>query len=46
MDRDQLFAAVLDAPDQDAPRLVLADWLLEQGDPLGPFIALQCLGQS
>ncbi len=46
MDREQLFAAVLDAPDHDAPRLVLADFLLEQGDPLGPFIALQCSGQS
>jgi hypothetical protein len=28
---------VLAAPDDDAPRLVYADWLLERGDLLGPI---------
>jgi uncharacterized protein (TIGR02996 family) len=31
-DRQALFAAVKQAPDDDAPRLVLADWLEEHGD--------------
>lgn len=43
---DALLDAVLAAPDDDAPRLVLADWLTERGDPLGEFIQIQCaLGQ-
>lgn len=29
------------APDDDLPRLVLADWLQEQGDPRGELIAVQ-----
>jgi uncharacterized protein (TIGR02996 family) len=29
-------------PDNDAPRLVYADWLDEQGDPRGEFIRVQC----
>jgi uncharacterized protein (TIGR02996 family) len=36
-----LLAAILSAPDDDAPRLVLADQLLERGDPRGEFIRLQ-----
>jgi uncharacterized protein (TIGR02996 family) len=32
-DRDALFEAVLDAPGDDAPRLVFADWLDENGEP-------------
>ena len=28
-------------PDDDAPRLVFADWLDEQGDPRGEFIRVQ-----
>ena len=28
-------------PDDDAPRLVFADWLDEQGDPRGDFIRVQ-----
>ena len=36
-----LFDAVYDDPRSDARRLVLADQLLEQGDPRGEFIALQ-----
>nr|HEX4316534.1 TIGR02996 domain-containing protein [Kofleriaceae bacterium] len=44
MSRDPLaalFAAVDAAPDDDAPRRVLADALLELGDPRGELIALQ-----
>ena len=32
-DRTALLAAVLAAPDDDAPRLVFADWLEENGEP-------------
>ena len=35
------FAAVYAAPADDAPRLVLADALLEQGEPRGEFLSLQ-----
>ncbi len=35
------FAAVCAAPDDDGPRLVLADALSEAGDPRGEFITLQ-----
>lgn len=42
-DRDALFQAILAAPDDDAPRLVFADWLDENGDPdLAEFIRVQC----
>ena len=34
--------AVLAEPDDDAPRLIFADWLEERGDPRGAFIRLQC----
>lgn len=37
-----LLAAIVDAPDDDAPRLVYADWLQSRGDPRGEFIQLQC----
>jgi uncharacterized protein (TIGR02996 family) len=37
---------VLEHPDEDAPRLVYADWLMDQADPAGAargeFIHLQC----
>jgi len=33
--------AIWAAPDEDAPRLVFADWLQEQADPRGEFITLQ-----
>ncbi|MFO0555321.1 MAG: TIGR02996 domain-containing protein [Polyangiaceae bacterium] len=36
-----LFQAVYDAPDDDEPREVLADWLAQRGDPRGEFISLQ-----
>ena len=41
MTEAELLAAVYAAPDDDGPRLVYADWLLERGDPRGEFIALQ-----
>ncbi len=41
-DRDALFEAMRARPDEDEPRLVYADFLSEQGDPRGEFIALQC----
>ena len=34
--------AILDHPDDDAPRLVLADFLEERGSTQGEFIRLQC----
>lgn len=36
-----LFERVAQVPDDDAPRLVMADLLLERGDPRGEFISLQ-----
>lgn len=38
---DALMTAVLQVPADDAPRHVLADWLLERGFSRGEFIALQ-----
>lgn len=38
----ELFAAVLAAPSDDAPRLVYADALSERDDPRGEFITVQC----
>jgi len=34
--------AIRGRPDDDAPRLIFADWLDEQGDPRGEFIRVQC----
>lgn len=34
--------AILAAPDDDAPRLVFADWLQQRGDPRGELITVQC----
>ena len=34
--------AVLADPADDAPRLIYADWLDEQGDPRGEFVRVQC----
>lgn len=42
MDEASLLAAIRAEPDDDAPRLVYADWLQEQGDPRGEFIQLEC----
>ena len=38
---ESLLAEVYARPDDDAPRMVLADVLLERGEPRGEFIALQ-----
>jgi uncharacterized protein (TIGR02996 family) len=38
----RLLRSVLAAPDEDEPRLVYADWLMEQGDPRGELIIVQC----
>lgn len=40
--RRRLLQSVLDAPDDDVPRLVYADWLTAQGDARGDFIRVQC----
>lgn len=37
-----LMRMVLAAPDDDGPRLVLADWLHERGDVRGELIQMQC----
>lgn len=42
-EEERLLAAIRDAPaDDDQPRLVYADWLLERGDPRGELISTQC----
>jgi len=42
-DRDALWAAVMAAPNDDAPRLVYADWLDEHGEAdLAAFVRVQC----
>lgn len=45
-DDEDHIAAIRAAPDDDAPRLVYADWLLERGDPRGELIVLQCGPQT
>jgi uncharacterized protein (TIGR02996 family) len=35
---DGFLARICEVPDDDGPRLIYADWLDEQGDPLGDFI--------
>lgn len=46
-DYDALITAIHSAPDEDMPRLMLADWLLEHGDESqqarGELIQIQCL---
>src|SRR6516164_5178059 len=40
---DSFLQAIIDNPDDDAPRLVYADWLDEHGDPeRAEFIRVQC----
>ncbi|MEJ7603766.1 MAG: TIGR02996 domain-containing protein [Kofleriaceae bacterium] len=41
-DLDHLLDAIYTTPEDDGPRLVYADALLERGDPRGELIALQC----
>jgi uncharacterized protein (TIGR02996 family) len=33
---------ILASPDDDTPRRIFADWLMERGDPRGDFIQVQC----
>jgi uncharacterized protein (TIGR02996 family) len=41
--REALFAKIRESPDDDGPRLVYADWLMENGDPArGELITIQC----
>jgi uncharacterized protein (TIGR02996 family) len=40
----QLLSGIYEHPDDDARRLVYADWLLERGDERGELIHLQCAG--
>jgi len=46
VDERRLLDAVIAEPDDDGPRLVYADWLISQRDPLlaarGEFIVVQC----
>jgi uncharacterized protein (TIGR02996 family) len=42
MSLEELFAAITAAPDDDAPRLVYADALLERGDAHGELIQIEC----
>src|SRR5579862_3514386 len=39
---DAFLQAILESPDDDAPRLIYADWLEERDDPRGEFIRVQC----
>lgn len=42
-EREAFLRAIADAPEDDAPRLVFADWLEERGDSeRAEFIRLQC----
>ncbi len=43
---EALLEAIYAAPHDDAPRLVYADAVLEQGDPRGEFIVRQCHGDA
>jgi uncharacterized protein (TIGR02996 family) len=40
-DEDGFLRAIADTPEDDAPRLVYADWLDERNDPRGEFVRVQ-----
>jgi uncharacterized protein (TIGR02996 family) len=42
MSEQAFLQAIIENPDDDAPRLIFADWLDERGDPRAPFIRIQC----
>lgn len=44
--RAALYRAVYEAPDEDGPRAVLSDYLLEEGDAHGELIAAQLSGND
>jgi uncharacterized protein (TIGR02996 family) len=39
---DAFLQSILEAPDDDSPRLIYADWLDERGDPRAEFLRLEC----
>src|SRR5262245_6194987 len=39
---EAFLAAILESPDDDAPRLIYADWLEDHGDPRAALIRVQC----
>jgi uncharacterized protein (TIGR02996 family) len=41
-EREAFLRAICESPDDDAPRLIYADWLEERGDPLSEFIRVEC----
>jgi uncharacterized protein (TIGR02996 family) len=45
-DLARLLAAIRATPEDDAPRLVYADALIDRGDPRGDFIVRQCRGDE
>jgi uncharacterized protein (TIGR02996 family) len=42
MENSALLDEIYANPRDDNPRLIYADWLMDQGDPRGEFISLQC----
>ncbi len=42
----RLLASICAAPEDDEPRLVLADWLVARGDPRGELIACQIAAET
>src|SRR5262245_2358975 len=40
--QDAFLQAIVEEPDDDAVRLIFADWLEEHADPRGEFIRAQC----
>jgi uncharacterized protein (TIGR02996 family) len=42
MTPDDFLREIIADPDNDAPRLIYADWLEELGDPRAEFIRVQC----
>lgn len=40
-EEDAFLRAILEEPDDEANRLIYADWLEERGDPLGEFLRVQ-----
>lgn len=41
-EREEFLEAIRRRPEDDAPRLLFADWLEERGDALGEFIRVEC----
>jgi uncharacterized protein (TIGR02996 family) len=42
MFEQEFLHAIIENPDDDGPRLIIADWLDERGDPRAGFIRIQC----